>query len=49
MKTFVNLLKYYNNLDIEPFIEAADKIREFYIPHAIDTCKDCVSLPGVIV
>jgi hypothetical protein len=47
MRTFADWLEYYNNLDVEPFIEAADKMKAFYGDKGIDIFKDAVSLPGV--
>ena len=47
MRTFSDWLEYYNNLDVEPFIEALNKMRGFYIERGIDILKDAVSLPGV--
>ena len=43
MKTFTDWLKYYNNLDVGPFL----KMRGFYTSLGIDIFKDAVSLPGV--
>ena len=40
-------MKYYNNLDVEPFIEALNEMRSFYIKRGIEILKDAVSLPGV--
>ena len=39
MKTFADWLKNYNNLDVEPFIEALNQIRSFYIERSIDILK----------
>ena len=47
MKTFADWLKYYNNLDVGPFLEALEKMRGFYTNPGIDIFKDAVSLPGV--
>ena len=47
MKTFADWLKYYNNLDVGPFLEALEKMRGFYTDLGIDIFKDAVSLPGV--
>ena len=46
MKTFAVWLKYYNNLDVEPFLEALESIQGFYTRLGIDIFKDAVSLPG---
>ena len=48
MKTFGDWLEYYNNLDGAPFLEALQKMKEFYTGLGIDIFKDAVSLPGRI-
>ena len=47
MKTFEDWLKYYNNLDVEPGLEALQKMKKFYEGKGIDIMKDAVSIPGV--
>jgi len=47
MMSFADWLRYYNNLDVRPFIEALQKMKTFYAERGIDICKDAVSLPGV--
>ena len=47
MRTFGDWLKYYNNLDVAPFLEALQKMKEFYTNLGVDIFKDAVSLPGV--
>ena len=47
MQTFGDWLEYYNNLDVAPFLEALQKMKEFYTALGIDIFKDAVSLPGV--
>ena len=47
METFGDWLKYYNNLDVAPFLEALEKMKAFYTELEIDIFKDAVSLPGV--
>ena len=47
MKTFGDWLEYYNNLDVAPFLEALQKMKEFYTTLGVDIFKDAVSLPGV--
>jgi len=47
MKTFADWLRYYNNLDVGPFLEALEIMRGFYANLGIDFFKDAVSLPGV--
>jgi hypothetical protein len=41
-------LEYYNNLDTKPFVQAVDKMLQFYNEHMqIDVFKDAVSVPGI--
>ena len=47
MATFGDWLRYYNNLDVAPGLEALEKMRAFYSERGIDILKDAVSLPGV--
>ena len=47
MKTFGDWLEYYNNLDVAPFLEALQKMRQSYTDLGVDIFKDAVSLPGV--
>ena len=47
MQTFGDWLERYNNLDVEPFLEALNKMKSFYSDRGIDILKDAVSLPGV--
>ena len=47
MRTFGDWLEYYNNLDVAPFLEALQKMKEFYTDLGVDIFKDAVSLPGV--
>ena len=47
MRTFGDWLEYYNNLDVAPFLEALQKMKEFYTGLRMDIFKDAVSLPGV--
>ena len=47
MRTFGDWLEYYNNLDVAPFLEALQKMKEFYTGLGVDIFKDAVSLPGV--
>jgi len=47
MTTFADWLRHYNNLDVGPFAEALDKMKDFYGERGVDICKDAVSLPGV--
>ena len=47
MQTLGDWLKYYNNLDVTPFLETLEKMKSFYTKLGIDIIKDAVSLPGV--
>ena len=47
MKTFKDWVRYYNNLDVVPGLEALEKMRNFYTGKGIDIMKDAVSIPGV--
>ena len=47
MKTFEDWLRYYNNHDVVPGLEALEKMRAFYSDKGIDILKDAVSIPGV--
>ncbi len=49
MKTFKDFLEWYNNLDVLPFIEAIEKMKQFYIDKRLDIFKDGVSLPGLFL
>ncbi len=49
MKTFKDFLEWYNNLDVLPFIEAVEKLKDFYKLKRLDIFKDCVSLPGLVL
>ena len=47
MKNFADWLRYYNNLDVAPGLEALEKMRAFYTDKGIDILKDAVSISGV--
>jgi len=47
MRTFADWLRYYNNLDVAPGLEALEKMRTFYNEKGIDILKDAVSISGV--
>ena len=49
MKTMTDFLRWYNNLDVKPFLEAIEKQIEIYKSKDIDMFKDHVSIPGVAV
>ena len=43
MQTFADWLRYYNDLDVAPGLEALEKMRAFYTDKDIDVLKDAVS------
>ena len=47
METFRDFLIWYNNRDVVPFLEAIDKMSEFWRDRHIDIFKDGVSVPGL--
>ncbi|XP_071847518.1 uncharacterized protein [Apostichopus japonicus] len=47
MKTMREFLVWYNNRDVEPFVEALEKMTEFYKERGIDAFKDGISVPGL--
>ena len=47
METFRDFLVWYNNRDVVPFLEAIDKMCEFWQDRNIDMFKDGVSVPGL--
>ena len=47
MSTFKDFLIYYNNLDVHPFVQAVEKMQQFYFDHHIDLFKVAVSVPGI--
>ena len=47
MKNMKDWLVYYNNLDVEPFIEALENQFQFYKDRKLDMFKDGISVPGL--
>lgn len=47
METMLDFLKWYNCLDVVPFLEAIQKQSDVYKLHGIDMLKDGVSVPGL--
>ena len=47
MTTMKDFLEWYNNLDVIPFVEAIEKMKQFYKTKKLDIFKDGVSLPGI--
>ena len=47
MTRFEDFLIYYNNLDVKPFVQAVEKMQQFYFDHHFDLFKVAVSVPGI--
>ena len=47
MYTFKDILMYYNNLDVGPFVQAVEKMQQFYFASKINLFKVAVSVPGI--
>ena len=47
MKTMHDFLVWYNNRDVEPFLQAIHKLFAFYQQQNIDMFKDGISVPGL--
>ena len=47
MKTMSDFLRWYNNRDVVPFLEAVEKQFAVYQSNGIDMFKDAVSVPGL--
>ena len=47
MQTFEDLLVWYNNLDVVPFIEAVEKMSQFWLERKIYMFKDGILVPGL--
>ena len=47
MTSFLDYLIWYNNRDVEPFVEAIEKMLEFYKSKGINLLKDALSIPGI--
>ena len=47
MSTFKDFLVWYNNLDVVPFLEAVEKMSQFWQERKIDMFKDGVSVLGL--
>ena len=47
MQTFADWLRYYNDLDAAPGLEALEEMRALYKAKGMDILKDADSLPGV--
>lgn len=49
MRNMEDFLKWYNNLDVTPFLEALESQSNIYKTKRIDMLKDAISLPGLAV
>ena len=47
MRTVQDCLIWNNNLDVVPFLEALDKMSQFWRRHGVDMLKEASSLPGL--
>ena len=47
MSTFKDFLVWYNNLDVVPFLEAVEKMSQFWQERKINMFKDGMSVPGL--
>lgn len=47
MKTMLDYLKHYNNLDTVPFVHAIEHMMSFYREKGVDLFKNAISVPGV--
>ena len=47
MRTLRDFLVWYNNLDVVLFLEALDKMSQFWCRYSIDMLKEAINLPGL--
>jgi hypothetical protein len=47
MQNVCDFLKYYNNLDVKPFVTALGNLMHYYHKKNIDVLKEHISIPGV--
>ena len=47
MVTFKDFLVWYNNLDVVPFLDAVEKMRQFWQEREFDMFKEGISVPGL--
>jgi len=47
MSTFQDLLVWYNNLDVGPFVQAVENLQKIYFDRDIDVFKTSISVPGL--
>ena len=48
MQTFRDFLRYYNLVDVGPFVYCVERMLEYYKEKNLDACKDGVSVPGLV-
>ena len=49
MRTFKDFLVWYNNLDMEPFLEAIERQSRIHQTRGINMLKSAISLPGLAI
>ena len=47
MRNLRDFLIWYNNLDMVPFLEALNKMSQFWCQYGVDMLKEAISLPGL--
>ena len=47
MCTLQDFLVWYNNLDVVPFLEALDKMSQFWHWYSVNMLKEAISLPSL--
>ena len=47
MSSFRDFLKFYNNLDVGPFVTAVERFQTFCFNKGIDVFKSAISVPGI--
>ena len=47
MTNFEDFLRWYNNLDVSPFVKALSLLLNFYFEKGVDLFKETISVPGV--
>lgn len=47
MRTLRDFLVWYNNLDVVPFLEALNKMSQFWRRYGVDMLKEAISLPAL--
>ncbi len=47
MQTFRDFLTWYNNLDVQPFVTAVERLQSFYFGKGVDVFKTAISCPGI--